>query len=155
MDLRALVGKRPLLQCGASVIAINEKGELLLQRRGDDGSWAYCGGSVEPGERVEEAAAREFFEESGLSAHKLELFNVFSGPEMHHIYPNGDEVHNIDILFICREFSGELKADGDEVLELAFFAPNALPKPIFTANRLPLSVFLTSLGIDPASQSLG
>lgn len=148
MDLRAVVGKRPLLQCGASVIAVNEAGEILLQRRGDDGSWAYCGGSVELGERVEEAAAREFHEETGLTAHRLELFNVFSGPELYHVYPNGDEVHNVDILFICRDFSGTLTVDGDEVLELGFFPPDALPAPIFSANHLPLSAYLSSLDFD-------
>ena len=33
--LRKIVGITPLLQCGASVILINDRGELLLQKRQD------------------------------------------------------------------------------------------------------------------------
>ena len=33
MDLRKIVGHRPLLQVGASVIVEDEKGRILLQKR--------------------------------------------------------------------------------------------------------------------------
>ncbi len=151
LDLRKSVGKRPLLQCGASVIAVNERGEILLQKRSDDGHWGYCGGSVELGEIVSEAAAREFFEECGLTANKLELFDVFSGPELHHIYPNGDEVHNIDLVYICQDYSGELRLDQDEVLDLAFFPIDQLPSPIFGPNRTALTAYLKSRGVADAN----
>ena len=142
MDLREQVGSRPLLQCGASVICLNDRNEILLQQRGDDNSWGYCGGSVELYERVEDAAAREFFEETGLKAESLELFGVFSGPEMAHTYPNGDQVSNIDIVYICKKFSGSPHPDNREVLELRFFPLDALPTPIFAANRAVLMKFL-------------
>lgn len=45
--MRELVGSRPIMQCGASVILVNERGELLLQQRADNGMWGYHGGSVE------------------------------------------------------------------------------------------------------------
>ena len=44
MDLRKVVGHRPLLQVGASVIVVNEKGETLLQKRADNHCWGYAGG---------------------------------------------------------------------------------------------------------------
>ena len=47
LDLRRLVGKRPLLQVGGSVICVSAKGEILLQRRRDNHAWCYPGGSVE------------------------------------------------------------------------------------------------------------
>ena len=37
--IRKKVGHDAVLQCGASVILVNRQGELLLQRRSDDGSW--------------------------------------------------------------------------------------------------------------------
>lgn len=98
--LRGYVGQQPLLQCGASVIVENEAGELLLQLRTDNHCWGYPGGSVELGESVEETAKRELFEETGLVAEELVLFSVFSGEELYYIYPNGDEVHNIDIVYL-------------------------------------------------------
>lgn len=130
LDLRKVVGHRPLLQVGASVIVENEMGEILLQCRTDNKCWGYCGGSVELDERVEDAAARELYEESGLIAESLELFGIFSGPETHYVYPNGDEVSNVDVVFICREYSGEMKPQESEVDSLRFFAYTDIPENI-------------------------
>lgn len=134
MEMRNLVGTRPILQCGASVIVENEKGEILLQLRTDEPSWAYAGGSVELDERVEDAAKRELYEETGLVAEELELLGVFSGPGMHHVYPNGDQVSNIDMVYICRSYKGTLRCDNDEVKQLAFFSIDSLPENIFKPN---------------------
>jgi 8-oxo-dGTP pyrophosphatase MutT (NUDIX family) len=142
MDMRKLVGTRPILQCGASVIVENEKGEILLQLRCDNLSWAYAGGSVELDEKVEDAAKRELYEETGLAAEELELFGVFSGPEMHYVYPNGDEVSNIDMVYICRRYKGTLRCDYDEVKQLKFFPINDLPSKISKPNIIPLQDYL-------------
>ena len=134
MDLRKIVGHRPLLQVGASVIVEDNIGRILLQLRSDNHCWGYSGGSVELDENVEEAAKRELFEETGLIAHKLKLFGVFSGKETHYIYPNGDEVSNIDIVYICDDYSGELRCQAGEVDQLRFYEidqiPNNISKPI-------------------------
>lgn len=134
MDLRKIVGHRPLLQVGAGVIVEDELGRVLLQLRSDNHCWGYAGGSVELDEVVEEAAKRELFEETGLVANELSLFGVFSGKETHYIYPNGDEVSNIDIVFVCKNYSGELRCCDGEVDELRFFEIDKIPanlsKPI-------------------------
>lgn len=121
MGLRKLVGHIPLLQLGASVIVEDPEGRILLQKRRDNGCWCTQGGSVELDEAVEDAARRELFEETGIVAGKMELFGVFSGKDMHYIYPNGDEVSNVDIVFLCKDYSGEIKAQESELSELRFF----------------------------------
>ncbi|MBP5223404.1 MAG: NUDIX domain-containing protein [Lachnospiraceae bacterium] len=126
MDLREHVGHAPLLQCAGSIIIENEKGEILLGRRTDNHLWGYAGGSVELGESVEECARRELFEETGLTAGKMELFMVNSGPETHYIYPNGDEVYNVEIIYLCRDYTGEPKRQEEEIDELRFFAPEEI-----------------------------
>lgn len=62
--MRSMIGKKPLLICGASVIVIHE-GNILLQRRQDNGCWGYHGGCLELGEYLEDAAHRELYEETG------------------------------------------------------------------------------------------
>lgn len=134
MDMRKKVGHIPLMQCGASVIVENENGEILLQQRSDNGQWAYAGGAVELFERVEDAAARELLEETGLTAENLELLGVFSGPNMRYVYPNGDEVSNIDVVYVCSQYHGELRCQAGEVEGLAFFPLDALPQPLFSIH---------------------
>lgn len=128
LDLRKFVGHRPLIQVGAGIIVEDEQGRVLLQLRSDNHCWGYCGGSLEVDEKAEDAARRELLEETGLVAESLELFGVYSGPELHYVYPNGDEVSNVDIVFLCRKFSGKLKCQEEEVRELRFFPADALPE---------------------------
>lgn len=142
MDLRKLVGHRPILQVGASVIVEDSDGRILLQKRRDNQCWGYAGGSVELDEKVEEAAKRELFEETGLKALSLELFGVFSGEEMHYVYPNGDEVSNVDIVYICRDYRGNLKKQESEVLELSFFSVESIPREISPPNAEPIKQWM-------------
>lgn len=120
-DLRQIVGHRTLIQCAASIICVNEAGRLLLGRRTDNHLWGYSGGAVEIDEHVEDCARRELFEEMGLSAGKIELFYINSGPEAHYIYPNGDEVSNVEIIYICRDYSGEIRPQEEEIEEIRYF----------------------------------
>lgn len=46
---------------------------------------------------------------------------------MHYTYPNGDEVSNIDIVYICKDFSGMLRCQENEVEELKFFDRDEIP----------------------------
>ena len=130
MDLRQYVGHAPLLQCASSVIIENDKGEILLGRRTDNHKWGYAGGSIELNETVEECAARELYEEMGLIVDEMEFFMVNSGPKAHYIYPNGDEVYNVEIIYLCRKYHGEIKMQEDEIEELRFFALEDIPEDI-------------------------
>lgn len=147
MGLRKIVGHRPLLQVGAGVIVENERGEVLLQKRADNHCWGYAGGSVELDEVVEEAAKRELFEETGLIAKELTLFGVFSGKETHYVYPNGDEVSNVDIVYLCSSYTGQLTRQESEVEELRFFAADSLPDNLSPPIRVPLLRWAEGKGI--------
>ncbi len=135
MDLRRIVGHRLLLSPGASVLVEDAEGRVLLEKRHDDGRWGYAGGAVEPDEYVEDAAKRELLEETGLRADKLEFFGVYSGPDNHFYYPNGDEVSYVEVVFVCRDWSGELRPQPGEVDELRFFPADALPEDVTPTNR--------------------
>ena len=127
MELRKFIGSRPVIVAGAGVILVNEKNEILLQKRADNGFWDYPAGSMELGESFEECARREVYEETGLVCGKLEFFMDLSGKESFYEYPNGDKTYTAGIIYICRDFSGEMKVQEDEVQTQAFFPLNALP----------------------------
>ena len=45
-EIRKYVGHRPIIHAAASVIVENSRGQILLQKRADNGTWSYCGGAV-------------------------------------------------------------------------------------------------------------
>ena len=49
-----------------------------------------------------------------------------SGPEAHYIYPNGDEVSNIEIVYTCRKWHGEIMSNDGEMKELRFFSKDEI-----------------------------
>lgn len=130
MDLRKIVGTRPLIMAGACVLLVDKQERLLLQLRRDNGLWGLPGGSLEPGEVMENVARRELFEETGLEARTLQLLEIFSGADFYYQYPNGDEVHNVVAAYICQDYGGSVKIEQSEVLDLKFFNIKELPQEI-------------------------
>lgn len=141
-NLRKVLGHRPIIMTSACVLVIDQEGRILLQRRKDNGLWAYPGGSLELGESFEECARREVQEETGLNVNSMELFTVESGEMMHYIYPNKDEVYIAEVVFICKDFSGSLKVQ-EEVIEQKFFELEKLPENIFSVNREVIRKYLS------------
>ena len=143
-DMRQFIGHRTLMIVGAAVILEDARGRILLQRRTDNHCWDYAGGCVEVDEPVEDAARRELFEETGLTAGTLELLGVFSGPETHYTYPNGDDVSIVNIVYVCRDWTGTLVPQPEEVEELRFFPPEELPpmEQIGPPSRIVLKTYL-------------
>ena len=129
-ELRKALGSRPLIMAGAGAILINDKNEILLGRRTDNGWWDYPAGSMELGESYEACARREVLEETGLSCGKLEYFMELSGKDSFYEYPNGDQVYLAGILYICRDFSGKMKVQKEEAFEQDFFPIDKLPENI-------------------------
>ena len=64
----------------AGILAVDDEGRLLLQRRRDTGQWAIPMGKMELGETPTECAVRETHEETGfaVAASDLHLFAVIA-----------------------------------------------------------------------------
>lgn len=129
-DLRELIGSRPIISVGATIIVVNEKQEILFQHRSDTLDWGLPGGSMELGETLEEVAARELKEETGLTAEQFELLDVFSGPAYYFRYPNGDETYSVIHLYRAVNVTGKLEMDDGESLHLHYFNRDNLPEHI-------------------------
>ena len=137
VHLREHVGHTLLLLPAAAAVIRDEAGRVLLIRRGDGSGWSLPGGFMEPGERLTDAVVREVWEETGLEVEPQRIVGVYSDPAYTHIiYPNGDQVHFVSTTFACRAVGGTLRADGDESLEVAYFAPDALPAPIVSDHEI-------------------
>ncbi len=112
-------------------------GHVLLQLRGDDGTWGLPGGRIEPGETLEQAARRELLEETGLSAGDLTQIDVFSGPEFVVRYPDGYAAYVVGATFETSDVAGTLEADdAGETAALAWWPEDGLPAEINPYNRL-------------------
>ena len=126
-ELRSLVGHRPLLSAGATVIVIKD-GKLLLNLRSDTKTWGIPGGALELGESLDETARRELKEETGLSAEKMTLLTVMSGKDFYFVYPNGDMLYSVVTLFLAENVTGDMEITDGESLRLQYFDINALPE---------------------------
>jgi ADP-ribose pyrophosphatase YjhB (NUDIX family) len=111
-----------------SAICIVERGDkLLLVKRGNEpgyGLWSLPGGYVDRGEVVEAAAAREVWEETGLTVEINRLVGLFS--------ESGNPV--MVAAFAAKE-TGGLLTTGPETLDLGFFSLDDLPPLAFPRDE--------------------
>lgn len=141
-ELRKLIGKRPIIMCGANVIILDSSGRILLHHRVDNYMWGLPGGAMEMGESLEETAIREINEEVGLVCRNLKIFNVYSGEKLYYKYPNGDEVYNVTATYICKDFSGQIAIDKTEGNDAKFFSVNDIPEKISPPVRAIIDDFI-------------
>lgn len=135
-------GNPVLVQTGASIIVEDAQGRILMQQRQDDGTWSYPGGRVEIDETVEAAARREVLEECGLMVGDMALLGVFSGKELNHVYPNGNEVCGIDIVYVSNDYTGSLQCTDGEAKQMGFYPIHQLPQPISAMNVIQIQAYL-------------
>src|SRR4051812_22023280 len=107
--LREAMKGELMLVPGVSAIVRNDRGDVLLVLRADDGTWDLPGGMVEPGQLPSEGACREVKEETGLDVRVRELAGVVGGKEFRHQYPNGDRIEGMVAVFECEILGGELR----------------------------------------------
>ena len=127
LELRALVGHRPIICPGSTVLILDDQNRVLLQHRTDTKTWGTIGGSSELGESLEETAIREALEEADVTILELEFLGVLSGKKYFFEYPNGDQIYNVGAVYVSQNWTGTPKADGLEGSEVKFFALDEIP----------------------------
>lgn len=143
-ELRALVGQRPIIMAGACALILDQRDRLLLQRRSDNHLWGLPGGSMEPGESIENTARREVLEETGLELGQMTLLGVFSGPQQFYVYPNGDQIYDLCVAFIARRAAGKLASDNESV-DLGYFPLDQLPTDMNPLDKPIIQALIESL----------
>ena len=121
---RRLYPDRPVVGVGA--VIVNAAGHVVLIRRKYEplqGHWSLPGGTLELGETLEVAAAREAQEETGLEVAVGPVVEVFD-----RILLDDDrrvQYHFVLVDYLCRPVSGTLRA-GSDADDAVFADPQAL-----------------------------
>lgn len=114
-----------------AVVVIQRENTVLLAKRNMEpalGMWSFIGGYVDRGEKVEDAALREVKEETNLDVQLNGLLGVYSEQGYTHVviaYRASIKHDDISVL----------KAQPDEVSELAFFPLDSMPELAFAADN--------------------
>lgn len=112
------------------------EGEVLIDRREDDGSLAFTGGTLEEGESVREALERELFEETGLAVGEVTPLGVFSDPSRIMTYTDGAVHRMLSLAFIVTPELGDRPRASGESLELRIVSRAELRDlPFWPAHR--------------------
>lgn len=124
LELRRVVGTRPLPLAGVTAVVFRDE-KVLLGRRSDNGRLTPITGIVDPGEEPADAAVRETLEEAGVVARAERLAWVHQIPRV--TYDNGDQADYLDLTFRCAYVSGEpYPADG-EMTEVGWYDLESIP----------------------------
>lgn len=131
---------------GVGAIILNDAGWLFLARRGplaknERGLWEFPGGSVEFGERLEDALRREIREEFGIEIKIGPLIDVVD-----HILPEEGQ-HWVSPTYLCRLSGGSPQIlEPGKCTEIGWFPVDHLPSQLTIISRENLSHFLQFRG---------
>ena len=103
----------------AVIVAVVKDGKLLLATspRFRTRFWSVLAGFVEPGETLEECVVREVHEEVGITVKNVRYFDSQPWP-----FPD-----SLMLGFTAEYAEGEIKTDGDEIVDAEWFAADNLP----------------------------
>ena len=123
MDSPRRYPARPIVGVGAVIL---QEGEVLLVKRRYEplaDRWSLPGGTVELGETLEGAVAREMLEETGLEVQVGPVIEVFD--RILYDAEQRVEYHFVLVDYLCWPSGGRLAA-GSDVADARFVAPDDL-----------------------------
>lgn len=126
-DFRQYVKKVSKITVKVGILVRNEVGEVLLQQRAGSDEWGIPLGSMTPGESLEDAARRELWEETALTADDVKLLRMFSGPEFQINHSSGDEEFLVIGLYEAEGLQTELNTQTQVNKALRFFGAADIP----------------------------
>lgn len=122
--------------CPAIIVAIIKEGKILLvhNARFKDKRYSLVAGFVDINETLEDCVKREVFEEVNIRVKNIKYIKSESWP-----FPN-----SVMLGFLAEHDSGEIKVDGEEVVDAGWYDNSNLPvlPPKFTIARQIIDLFL-------------
>jgi NAD+ diphosphatase len=114
-------GRLEFPRLSPAVIVLIEKDDTLLLARSPRFAgefFSVLAGFVEPGESLEDAVRREVMEEVGITVEDITYFGSQPWP-----FPD-----SLMIGFTARYGSGEIRVDGEEIIEAGWYGVESLPQ---------------------------
>lgn len=136
----------PRHRIGIAVVVLNDEGRVLMLKHvfHPYAPWGLPGGWLDRGESPRRGALRELREETGLSARL--------GPVLH--ITRQTEPDAVNIAFMACDLEGELHLSS-EILEARWFAPDALPEPLFVFTRDAIDAAVASQAVHMGPYNAG
>jgi NAD+ diphosphatase len=114
-------GRLEFPRISPAVIVLIEKGDRVLLARSPRFAgefFSVLAGFIEPGESIEEAVHREVKEETGITVKDIKYFGSQPWP-----FPD-----SLMIGFTAQYESGEIRIDGEEIIEAGWYKAGNLPR---------------------------
>jgi len=127
---RDAVHSRPII--GVAVIVVRDNRVLLGKRKGAHGAggWQFPGGHLEYNESIENCAAREVWEETGLH-----IRNLRSGPYTNDIFRE-EKKHYVTLFVVADYEAGTAQVKEPEKCERwQWFKWGVFPEPLFLPTK--------------------
>ncbi len=123
-EMARVLLRRPVV--GISAVARRSDGQILLIKRGDTGTWALPGGTLEWGEAAAVTLARELREEAGATLRSTgRLVGVYTRPD------RDARMHAISIVVQAQVEDALTGPENPlEIHDARFFAPEQVPSPL-------------------------
>ncbi len=137
----------PTARVGVGAMVFKDGKVLLGKRKGSHGAgeYAWPGGHLEFGEKLEECVVREVKEETGMNVRAvrpLAISNVIKYGK-----------HYLDIQFLVEYISGHPEVlEPDRVESWNWYDIDELPEPMFEMSKRGLAGFKNDLGISYFSE---
>ncbi|MFF4790768.1 NUDIX domain-containing protein [Streptomyces sp. NPDC001276] len=96
-----------------TAFVVNDAGDVLLERRSDNGRWGMPGGVQEVGENIAGTVVREVLEETGIHVDVVGLVGIFTDPEHVIAFADGEVRQEFSLCFRARPVGGEIKVSAE------------------------------------------
>ena len=137
---REIVHKEGLWHREVGVIIINEKGELLLEKRSaikkqSPNKWAICAGHIEAGDIPQKAIVREIKEELGIDVNfeDLQFLDIFKRNKK---FENGQENNTFIYIYVYKTNNKieEYTVQVEELSQVKYFPKSEIENALKEGN---------------------
>jgi ADP-ribose pyrophosphatase YjhB (NUDIX family) len=109
-----------------TAFVVNDNGDVLLERRSDNGRWGMPGGVQEIGESITQTVVREVREETGVDVEVTGLVGIYTDPGHVIAFSDGEVRQEFSLCFRARPVGGKVVASR-ESLEVRWISREELP----------------------------